>query len=86
MASGNSGNQKANHLSSKGKQSDGSIHTNSHMDNLMDENLYNKLSNEQDRKTNPIDDIPIPVSKPKTFEELLAQEISKGNAGGIIAE
>lgn len=37
------------------------------------------------RPTNAIDDIPIPVSKPKTFEELLEEEMAKGNAGGIIA-
>jgi len=29
--------------------------------------------------------MPIPVSKPKTFEELFEEEMSKGNgAGGII--
>ena len=33
---------------------------------------------------NPIDDIPIPVSKPKTFEELLEEEMRKGNGGGIV--
>jgi len=32
---------------------------------------------------NAIDDIPIPVSKPKTFEELLEEEMRKGNGGGI---
>jgi len=35
---------------------------------------------------NAIDDIPIPVSKPKTFEELLEEEMRKGNGGGITAE
>ena len=31
-----------------------------------------------------IDDIPIPVNKPKTFEELLEEEMAKGaEAGGI---
>ena len=33
---------------------------------------------------NPIDDIPIPVGKPKTFEELLEEEMRKGNGGGIV--
>ena len=36
--------------------------------------------------SNAIDDIPIPVSKPKTFEELLEEEMRKGNGGGITAE
>ena len=27
--------------------------------------------------------MPLPVSKPKTFEELLEAEMAKGNAGGI---
>jgi len=31
-----------------------------------------------------VDDIPIPVSKPKTFEELLEEEMSKGPGGGGI--
>lgn len=33
-----------------------------------------------------IDDLPIPVSKPKTFEQLLEEEMAKGAAGGIVAE
>ena len=31
-----------------------------------------------------IDEMPIPASKPKTFEELLEEEMSKGNGGGGI--
>lgn len=65
-------------------------------DNLMDEDAFKQGDGEQfdnDRGTptgnaraaNAIDDIPIPVSKPKTFEELLEEEMAKGNAGGIIA-
>lgn len=27
--------------------------------------------------------MPIPVSKPKTFEELLEEEMAKGDTGGI---
>jgi hypothetical protein len=30
-----------------------------------------------------VDDIPIPVNKPKTFEELLEEEMAKGDGGGI---
>lgn len=30
--------------------------------------------------------MPIPVNKPKTFEELLEEEMAKGNGGGIVAE
>jgi hypothetical protein len=33
-----------------------------------------------------VDDIPIPVSKPKTFEELLEEEMAKGAGGGIKVE
>lgn len=61
-------------------------------DNLMDEDAFKHGENENydnagldNRPTNAIDDIPIPVSKPKTFEELLEEEMAKGNAGGIIA-
>lgn len=65
-------------------------------DNLMDEDAFKHGDGEQfeDGRTtpsgtakaaNPIDDIPIPVSKPKTFEALLEEEMAKGNAGGIIA-
>jgi hypothetical protein len=39
-----------------------------------------------DPSSNNLDDIPIPVSKPKTFEELLEEEISKGNAGAVVEE
>ena len=49
-------------------------------DNLMDENAFR-----QGDVKNEIDDIPIPVSKPKTFDELLEEEMAKGNAGGIKA-
>lgn len=58
----------------------------------MDEDTFKHGENENydnaaldNRPTNAIDDIPIPVSKPKTFEELLEEEMAKGNAGGIIA-
>lgn len=64
-------------------------------DNLMDEDAFKHGEGEKgdnDRGTpsnamagNAIDDIPIPVSKPKTFEELLEEEMAKGNAGGIVA-
>jgi len=33
-----------------------------------------------------MDDLPIPVSKPKTFEQLLEEEMRKGNGGGIVSE
>lgn len=49
-------------------------------DNLMDEAAFR-----QGDFKNEIDDIPIPVSKPKTFDELLEEEMAKGNAGGIKA-
>jgi hypothetical protein len=61
----------------------------------MDENAFNK-GDSQDKNDPPIqkqmsnagaldvDDIPIPVSKPKTFEELLEEEMSKGPGGGGI--
>jgi len=42
--------------------------------------------NEKKNQSTLIDDLPIPVSKPKTFEELLEEEMRKGNGGGIVAE
>lgn len=33
-----------------------------------------------------VDDIPIPVNKPKTFEELLEEELANGAGGGIVVE
>lgn len=59
----------------------------------MDENAFKNGDGEgemmrespKDNNKNAIDDIPIPVSKPKTFEELLEEEMAKGNAGGIVA-
>ena len=58
----------------------------------MDENAFNKgesVEKEQPirRQTstvNDVDDIPIPVGKPKTFEELLEEEMRKGEDGGGI--
>ena len=35
--------------------------------------------------SNPVDDIPIPVSKPKTFEQLLEEQLGKGETGGIVS-
>lgn len=53
----------------------------------MDENTLEEPSRKPETKLmNAIDDIPIPVSKPKTFEELLEEEMRKGNGGGITAE
>ena len=65
-------------------------------DNLMDEDALQRGDGEEfdngrttpsgaAKVANPIDDLPIPVSKPKTFEELLEEEMAKGNAGGIVA-
>ena len=55
----------------------------------MDEEAFRNGDSENnqggDNRANAIDEIPIPVSKPKTFEELLEEEMAKGNAGGIIA-
>lgn len=52
-------------------------------DDGIDESTFNKISN----KGLDLDDVPIPVSKPKTFEELLEEEIAKGGSGGgIVAE
>lgn len=55
----------------------------------MDEEAFKQGDGEnrgsESRTKNAIDDIPIPVSKPKTFEELLEEEMAKGNAGGIVA-
>ena len=42
--------------------------------------------NEKRNQPTLIDDLPIPVSKPKTFEQLLEEEMRKGNGGGIVAE
>ena len=56
-------------------------------DNLMDEQTLNKPNEDNQKRpsvNNEIDDIPIPVSKPKTFEELLEQEMAKGGKGGGI--
>ena len=58
----------------------------------MDENAFKLVA--KDKQPQPserinsqvpdIDDIPIPVNKPKTFEELLEEEMAKGaEAGGI---
>lgn len=33
-----------------------------------------------------LDDTPIPVSKPTTFEELLEMEMARGSDGGIISK
>jgi hypothetical protein len=33
-----------------------------------------------------LDDTPIPVNKPKTFQELLDMEMAKGSDGGIISK
>lgn len=60
----------------------------------MDENIQDGLlqldastkNNEKKNVPTLIDDLPIPVSKPKTFEELLEEEMRKGSGGGIIAE
>ena len=47
----------------------------------MDENAFNKGENDALKRQQSgvdVDDIPIPVSKPKTFEELLEEEMTKG--------
>jgi len=55
-------------------------------DQLIDDNIYNKMDSRPNNQPLDLDDVPIPVSKPKTFEQLLAEEMTKGNgAGGIIA-
>mmetsp|Transcript_36031 Transcript_36031/g.55328 ORF Transcript_36031/g.55328 Transcript_36031/m.55328 type:complete len:124 (+) Transcript_36031:810-1181(+) len=69
-----------------------------HSDNLDDQVLptHQRSSAPEERPAFPqrqmsataqdIDDIPIPVSKPKTFEELLEEEMRKGADGGIKVE
>ena len=62
-------------------------------DNLMDENALK--NGDQNEKIDPpimrqtsgvvdVDDMPIPTKKPKTFEELLEEEMAKGEGGGGI--
>jgi len=50
----------------------------------MDDNVYSQMNKESNGVD--IDEIPIPVSKPKTFEELLEEEMARGTQGGIVAE
>ena len=48
------------------QMSKGASDQHSNNDNLMDDNVYNQMS--KDNNNVDIDEIPIPVSKPKTFE------------------
>ena len=59
----------------------------------MDENAFKLVSKDKGSKFQrqksqvlDVDEIAIPVKKPKTFDELLEEEMAKGAGGGIIVE
>lgn len=56
----------------------------------MDENAFKLVSKDavvrQNSQVLDVDEIAIPVKKPKTFEEMLEEEMAKGEGGGIKVE
>lgn len=68
------------------------MESNNEIDNLMDENAFKLVSKDkepavrQNSQVLDVDEIVIPVKKPKTFEELLEEEMAKGAGGGIKVE
>ena len=42
----------------------------------MDSDVYNQMGNKENSNVD-IDELPIPVSKPKTFDQLLEEEMAK---------